>query len=241
MDGMKQRAGMKKFYRQAAIDAVEGGFAITLDGRAVRTPERRVLRAPSRALAAAVAAEWNAQGETIEPHSMPLTQLLNTMIDRMEEDRAPYVSALAAYGETDLVCYWAAQPRLLVEAQRAHWQPLLDWAEATYAARLKPVNGALYERQETAAIDALRRAIGALDPPALTVLQAVVPIFGSLVIGLALVAGRLDAETAFAASQVDETYQADLWGRDGQAEARRARLAHEVREAARFLSLMRAG
>lgn len=233
---------MKRFYKQAEIGAQAGAFQILLNGRAVRTPQRRLLTAPTDSLAQAVAAEWNAQGETIEPKTMPLTQLLNTMIDRMvgaEEgvDRTPFVEALAAYGETDLVCYWAEQPRLLVERQRAHWQPLIDWAEMQYGARLATTEGALPIRQDESAIDALRSAIAALDAPSLTVLQAVVPIFGSLVIGLALVSGRLDADTAFAASQVDENYQAELWGLVEEAEERRAKLRTEVREAARFLTL----
>jgi chaperone required for assembly of F1-ATPase len=228
---------MKRFYTRAEIRAENDGFQITLDGRAVRTPERRLLLAPTERLAREIAAEWNAQGETIAPKSMPLTQLLNTMIDRMGEDRSPFVEALAAYGETDLVCYWAEQPRLLVERQRAYWQPLIDWADSTYGARLVSTQTALHVKQEEAAIDALREAIAALDAPALTVLQAVVPIFGSLVIGLALVSGRLDADTAFAASQVDETYQAELWGMVEEAEERRAKLHAEVRDAARFLSL----
>lgn len=229
---------MKRFYKHAEAIAVEGGgFQIALDGRPVRTPQRRMLIAPTEALAREIAAEWNAQGEMIEPKSMPLTQLLNTLIDRMGEERSSFVEALAAYGESDLVCYRAAQPRLLVVRQRAYWQPLIDWAASAFGAHLVSTESALHVKQDEAAIDALREAIAALDTPALTVLQAVVPIFGSLVIGLALVTGRLDADTAFAASQVDEAYQAELWGMVEEAEERRAKLQGEVRQAARFLAL----
>jgi chaperone required for assembly of F1-ATPase len=231
---------MKRFYAAADIREDGEGFLVTLDGRGVKTPLRRSLVAPTRTLAEAVAAEWNAQGETIEPKSMPLTQLLNTMIDRVAEEPAAFVEAMAVYGETDLVCYWAEQPRLLVERQRAAWQPLLDWAASFCGARLVSTQSALHVPQDEAAIDALREAIAALDAASLTALQAVVPVLGSLVIGLALVAGRLDAETAFAASQIDETYQAELWGQVEEVVERRDRLLAEVREAARFLTLARA-
>jgi len=229
---------MKRFYRRADWVALEdGGHEVRLDGRPLRTPAKAALRLPGPALAEAVAAEWAAQGEEIEPHSMPITRLANSAIDRVAAHRAEVVEQVAGFAATDLVCYRAATPQELAARQKAAWDPLLAWAEEKLGAALRTTSGVIPVAQETGALATLRAPIEACDDFALAGLHGVVTAAGSLVIGLALAHGRLEAAAAWAASQVDEAFQIERWGEDAEAKAARAALKSALYDAARFLDL----
>lgn len=229
----------RRIYESVEVRGAEGGFAVTLDGRPVRTPTGHPLRLPTRALAQAIADEWAAQEETVRPPTMPLSQLAVTWIDKVTEGRAATVEAVARYAETDLLCYRAEEPDDLVDAQDAAWRPLLDWAASDLGARLTVTTGIVPVAQPEEAVAALRAAVEALDDVALTALSGAAAAAGSVVVGLALIAGRIDAAEAFAASQVDETHQAGRWGEDAEAADRRTRIRGDIEAAARFLALAR--
>lgn len=214
-------------------------FQIVLDGRPARTPVKRPLALPVRAAAEAVAAEWDAQGEEFEPTALRLTRLANTAIDRVAGNRPAVVAEVSRFGHTDLVCYRAAEPAELVRRQAEAWQPLVDWAETRHGARLAVTAGVVPTAQPAEGLAALTRAVEAYDDFALTALHAATAASGSLVIGLALGEGRIDSETAFAAACLDEQFQAEFWGVDAEAEARRAALKADIETAARFLALLR--
>lgn len=231
---------MKRFYRHAATLAVDAGFAVGLDGRLAKTPAKRDLVVPALALATAIAAEWNAQEAELRPAAMLLTRLANSAIDRDASRRAAVVRETANYAATDLVCYRTADQPALAARQQAIWQPLVDWAVLRYDAPLRVTAGVIPARQPEASLQAFAAAVAARDDFALTALQAVTMACGSLVIALALVEGRLDAAAAFAASQLDESFQIEAWGEDAEQTRRRRALAAEIGAAARFLSLLHA-
>ena len=230
---------MKRVYQDVAVVAGEGGFGVTLDGRPVRTPGRKPLGVASRALAEAIAAEWRAQGDKVEPATMPLTRLASTALDLVPERRPAIVGEVAGYAATDLVCYRAEAPAALVARQHAAWQPLLDWAAERFGAALAVTAGVLPQAQPGAALDALRRAVEAQDDLSLVALRAATAAAGSLVIALALLEGRIDAAEAFDISQLDETFQIERWGEDAEATRRRAALRDDLAQAAAFHRLHR--
>jgi chaperone required for assembly of F1-ATPase len=232
---------MKRAYREARTRQAGDGWGIALDGRPMRTPARHELVVPSAALAAAIAAEWDAQQDDIRPATMPLTRLAATAIDRTRTQRDLVIAEAANYAGTDLVCYRADHPPELVARQQAEWQPLLDWAMLRYDASLAVTSGVLPQPQSPAALKAFAAAIAAQDDFRLTALHAMTAACGSLVIALALLEGRLDATAAFAVSQLDETFQIEAWGEDAEAAARRHALAEDIVAAARFVELLDAG
>src|SRR5207302_1361327 len=203
---------MKRVYKQATARAAEGGWGVALDGRPMRTPAKHELIVPSAALAEAIAAEWDAQQDEIRPATMPLTRLAATAIDRTATQRALVVVETANYAGTDLVCYRAEHPPALIARQEAAWQPLIDWAIARYDAGLAVTSGIVPQPQAPATLKAFAAAVAAQDDFSLTALHMATAACGSLVIALALLEGRLDAEAAFAASQLDETFQIEAWG-----------------------------
>lgn len=225
---------MKRFWKQ--VDIAEGGIA--LDGKPVRTPGRAPLTLPTPALAEAVAEEWRAVAETIDPRTMPLTGLANAAIDRIAADPAPFAAGLARYGESDLLCYRAAEPEPLVARQQAAWDPLLDWARGRYDVHFETVTGIIHRAQPPATLARLGEAVAALDPFRLAGLSPVVTVSGSLVAALALLEGAADAEAVWRAAQIDEAWQEEQWGSDDL--ALRARAAHraDFDAGARFLSLL---
>lgn len=235
---------MKRFWDHAAVaPQPDGGFGVLLDGRPVRLPGGVTLLLPNPALAAAVAAEWNAAGGGARDAEMsmaevPLTRLVGTAQDRIAADPAPLVDGLAHYGTTDLLCYRAAEERL-VAAEAAAWQPLLDWAALHLDAPLRVTAGLMPVAQDPDALAALRRAVAALPPLELTALGVLVPALGSLVLGLAVLRGRLEALAAHELSTLDERFQEGFWGTDAEALARRQRIAGEVAVAARLVALSR--
>lgn len=233
---------MKRFYEQVSTaSAGDGnGFEVHLDGRGVRTPMRRPLQVPSAPLADAIAGEWRAQGEEIDVESMPLTRISATAVDRVADDRAGYIDQIAAFGGTDLVCYRAQAPAELVARQARIWQPMLDWAAATFGGELVVTDGLLPVDQPPESLARLRTAVADHDLYELAALGVVTSASGSLVVALALSKGHVDAATAFDVSQLDESYQVELWGEEAEAQARRDILRAEIDCAATFLELLRA-
>lgn len=234
---------MKRIYKTVTVSPTDGGggFAVLLDGQPLRSPGRRPIAVPARALAGAVAAEWDAQGDTVDARGMPMTGFAATVVDRVSPQRDFVLAELAGYGGSDLLCYLADEPAELTARQEAEWAPLRDWAEASLGARLAPTAGVMPVAQPPDSLAALRRAVEALDDWELAPLHTLTSITGSLVLGLAVLHGRLDAEAAYAASEVDEAYQVEHWGIDREAEQRRRARRAEVAQAAKFVELLRAG
>ncbi len=232
---------MKRFWDRAEVVAEAAGFAVRLDGKPLRLPGGAALVVESPALAAALAAEWQAaggaRGGEMGYADVPLTRLAGTLMERVAPDPAPVAAALAAYGESDLLCYRADAPEVLVRRQRERWQPWLDWAARELDAPLRVATGVMPLAQPAASLAALRARLARHSAPALTALGVAVPALGSLVLGLALAAGRIGAAEAAEAALLDELFQAELWGEDAAAAARRAELRAEVALAARFLAL----
>jgi chaperone required for assembly of F1-ATPase len=228
---------VKRFWTTASIAPGEGGFAIMLDNRPLRLPGGAVLRIEPEPLARAIAEEWQAAGAEMSFAETPLTRLAGTAQERIRPDPWPTIDAIARYGESDLLCYRAESPESLVRRQQEAWQPWLDWVAEAFDARLRVASGIVPIKQHRGTIAKLRQLVAGYDPYRLAGLGLAVPTLGSLVLGLALAEGRLGAEAAHALGALDELYQAELWGNDAEAEARRAGIAAEIAEAARFMEL----
>ena len=232
---------MRRFYKKAEAVRLPCGHGVALDGRSTKTPGKRDLIVPSGPLAAAIVEEWESQQGDLLPQTMPLTRLATTTLDRDAGQREMIVQQVAKYAATDLVCYRAARPPALAARQQAAWQPLIDWAVLRYDAPLTVTTGVIPRGQPKASLRAFATAVAELDDFALTALHAAAAACGSLVIALALLEERIDAEEAFAASQLDETFQIEAWGEDAEQAGRRGALAADITAAARFVSLLRAG
>lgn len=230
--------GAKRFWKLVEIGDAEGGFAILLDGRTVRTPGKKQLVAPTRAAASAAAAEWEAQEEHVDPAAMPVTRFLNTAIDRVQTNFDEVVADVAAYGESDLLCYRASAPEALRTRQAEAWDPPLAWAAETFGARLILTEGVMHTPQPAASTAALAQAVGDHAPYSLTALHDLVALSGSLVLGLAVAARALTAEEAWGVSRVDEDWQVEQWGVDEDAAATAAIKRAEFLFAAGFLKLL---
>jgi chaperone required for assembly of F1-ATPase len=228
---------MKRIYKEASAIPHEAGFTVALDGCPLRTPAKEKLVLPTRALAEAVAAEWAAQGEEVRPAEMPLMRLSSIALDIVAKRREQVIAEVAKYAETDLVCYRAPEQPELAARQQASWQKLLDWASLRFDAPFAVTSGVVPLPQSAATLHAMRSAVAAYATPELTALHAVTTACGSLVIGLALVEGEIDAAEGFAASQLDETFQIEHWGEDEIQTRRRAALEADIAAAARFLAL----
>lgn len=229
----------KRFYTTVDVRRDDDGWTVLLDDRPVKTPAGRLLVVPTQALAQAVAQEWDAQQDDIRPDAMAHSQLAITAQDRMCDDRDAVVAALSAFAASDLLCYRADAPETLVARQAALWQPPLDWAEKTLQARLAVTTGVLPIAQDDGAVAALGAAVADVAPWGLAVLGTVTPATGSLVLGLAHVRGDMDMDAVIEAAFVDETFQAERWGADEEAEARRQGLEADLRYADDFLRLLR--
>ena len=217
---------MKRFWKTAEAEPDGEGFTIRLDGRPVRTPRRNPLALPTRPLADAVAAEWNAVGETLDPRAMPLTGLANAAIDIVAPAKAAFAEGLAAYGESDLLCYRAESPAALVVRQAEAWDPVLDWARGRYDVHFEVTGGVIHRPQPPATLARLGEAVAARTPFELAALSPVVTIGGSLILALALAERAFDAEAIWDAMWVDELWQEEQWGADPlAAKAREARRA----------------
>lgn len=229
----------RRFWKKADIRPAEGGWEVVLDDKPVRTPGKHPLILPTEALARAIAEEWDAQSDVIDPNSMPLTRAANSAIEKVAPQFDDVAGMLADYGGTDLLSYRAEQPEDLVHAQAAGWDPLIDWAATDLQAPLRITHGVVPVTQDQASLNRLHDRVRTLDNFGLTALHDLVTLPGSLILGLAVIDGRLTAEQAFALSRIDEEHQAKLWGEDDEAraaaESRRAAMA----QAARFWALSR--
>jgi chaperone required for assembly of F1-ATPase len=233
---------MRRFWDRAWPEGVAGGWRVLLDGRPVRLCDGAPLLLATFRLADAVAAEWQQaggrNGGAMSYADVPLTRLAGTAQSRIAPNPEPVILQLARFGGADLLCYRAERPRALVRRQQECWQPWLDWAAEAYGVRLAVTTGVMHVTQEPQALAALARAVAACSPPALAALGVAVPALGSLVLGLALAAGRLAAGEAHELACLDELFQAGLWGEDGVALARRRRIGEEVAVAGRLLELV---
>jgi chaperone required for assembly of F1-ATPase len=224
----------RRFYEQVTVEDGEGGHAILLDGRPVKTPGRRPLAAPSAALARLIAAEWEAQREVVDPAAMPLTRLANSIIDGVAVAPAPVAAEVARYLGSDLVCYRAPGPEGLVTRQGRAWDPVLAWARDSLDARFLLAEGLVFVTQPRETLDAACAAIPR-DHWRLGAVNAITTLTGSALIALALAGGALSLEAAWGAAHVDEDWNMDLWGRDELALERRAYRFAEMRAAAALL------
>ncbi len=229
MKGVKGEIDQRpvRFYKDVAVAPAGGKWAVTLDGRTLKTPAKLPLHLPSQKLADVIADEWRAQGERIDLQSMFNTRLVNVVIDRTPESRTELAVEAARYAETDLVCHLSA-PGELRSRQETHWRPLRDWAAETLGVRLIAVEGILPAMQPAESIEAVRRHAAALDDFRLTGLVHAVALFGSAVIGLAVEQRRVTALEAHGISRVDEDYQESQWGQDAEAARRAERLQSEA-------------
>ncbi len=232
------KTGAKRFYKDVDVRAEAVGYAVLLDGRAMKTPAGATMVAPTRALADAIAAEWRGQGEVLKPEGMVLTKALNTALDRIAANRAAIVDELAKYAGTDLLCYRAESPAGLVQRQREAWDRWLAWADERFGARLAVTTGVGHIAQHADALARLSAAIEAHDSHRLIVLHTGVTIMGSAVLGLAFAAGAISADDALAAAEVDAAYQAELWGLDAEAEKARAHRLADLRASETYLKLL---
>lgn len=234
---------MKRFYKTAECDAHEQGFRILLDGRPVRTPGGRLLVAPSLSVARAVASEWEAQRETIDPAAMPLTQLVTTTIDIVGPGRVSLTESVVAYLDTDLLCYRAAQPEELAALQAQCRDPWLDWFARTFGTGLETTEGLRALKQPQKAREAVRERIESLDDGAFTILQAVTALSGSVVLGLACVARAIDTAGICAAMTVEERHKGSLYneavyGPDPHQEKQQKSVVRDLDAAELYLRLM---
>ena len=234
---------MKRFWDIATIEESAEGYGILLDGKVMHLPDGTVLRVGALPLARAIAAEWQAagggKGGDMSFADTRLTRLAGTAQRRIAPDPAPTIDAIARYAESDLLCYRAAEPEALVERQERSWQPWLDWAATRYEAPLRVATGIAYVKQHRGSVATLREVVASLDVSALAALGVAVPALGSLVLGLALAEGALDAATAHALGCLDELFQAEAWGQDAEAVARRGAIAVDIALAEQFLALTR--
>ena len=232
---------MKRFWDQATVVEEDGRYAIRLDGRPMRLPGGPALLLDSRKLADAIAAEWagagGAKGGTLTADDVPLTRIAGTAQERVAPDPAPVAQAIAAYGQTDLLCYRAEAPAELVRRQATLWQPWLDWAARSHGAKLRVAEGVMHVAQPNAAVAALHEAVSGRPPFVLAGLGILVPALGSLVLGLAVADGVLDAAAAHDLAILDELFQAEKWGEDREAITRRRHVAADIETAAHFMAL----
>jgi chaperone required for assembly of F1-ATPase len=226
----------KRFYREAVAGPGEGGFAVLLDGRPVRTPARRPLGAPTLPLAEAIAAEWTAQGEQIDPAAMPLTRIANSIIDGVADAREAVRAEIGQYLGSDLLCYRADQPERLVARQAELWDPVLAWMRERADARFVLAEGVIHVAQPPGTLAAAQALIPD-DAWPLGAVHVVTTLTGSGLLALALAHGRLSVDEAWAAANVDEDWNIVQWGEDDDARARRAAREADMRAAARVLAL----
>lgn len=229
---------MKRFWKDVSVREGEGGCAIDLDGRPIKTPARNALVVPTAELAYAIAGEWRDCGEEVDPRSMSLTGLANAAIDRVSAEPDVFAAGLAKYGEADLTCYRAEGPDALVRRQAESWDVLLDWARRRYDVDFKCSSGIMHVAQPDDTIAKLAHAVAILDPFRLAGLSPMVTIGGSLVAGLAVLEEAMPADSAWEAVSLDDRWQAEQWGADDEATAALDGRRADFLAAARFLELL---
>lgn len=226
----------RRFYEHAAAKPHEGGFALFLDGKVVKTPGRKPLAVVSRAVADALAAEWEGQGAEVDPSTMPVTRIVNSAIDHVAGEMAAVRAEIVKYAGTDLICYRAEAPEGLIAAQAAAWDPLVTWAREKFGARFILAAGVVPIRQDESAVAAIDHAVADFDALRLSALSTATTLTGSAVIALAVATGRLSVEEAWAVAHVDEDWQMAQWGRDEAAILVRALRWREMAAAELILS-----
>jgi chaperone required for assembly of F1-ATPase len=229
----------RRFYKKVAVTGTAAPFSVTLDERSLRTPLKRALDLPTRRLAEAVASEWAAQAEKIDPHSMPYTKLANTALDRVASDRERIMSEIVDFAGSDLVCYRAEKPRDLIERQAWAWQPVLDWARATFAAEFLVTEGIVHIEQPSRSLGAMRDHLGGKSHWALTALHNMTTLTGSALIAAMACDGAILPAEAWLAAHVDEDWQIEQWGSDEEARHRRDYRKREFDICLRFCDLSR--
>ncbi|MEM6903447.1 MAG: ATP12 family protein [Pseudomonadota bacterium] len=229
---------MKRFYRQAGLEEVAGGLNIVLDGRQVMTPTQQPLTVPSRALATAIAAEWDAQGDAVDMASMPMTGLGFAVLDHVAPNRDGIITQLRGYAETDLLCHFEDGDAGLMARQTASWQPVLDWARDTLELPLQPTTGIMPAAQDPTVVSGYGERLEAFDDWHLTGVSQAVSLTGSILLGLALIMREIGVKAAHQASLVDELYQAERWGSDEGAAVRRGQLQADLAITRRFVDLL---
>ncbi|MEM9734012.1 MAG: ATP12 family protein [Pseudomonadota bacterium] len=228
----------KRFYKVVAIAEVEEGFGVVLDERPVRTPGKALLASTSKDVADMLAGEWDAQGERIEPMTMPVTRLLNTAIDGVATEMQAVQEDIIRFAGTDLLCYRADGPDALVTRQMERWDPVLDWAQTALNARFELAAGVMHQPQPEATIAAFSTHVGMVnDPAVLAATHVMTTLTGSAIIAMAALKGELDLEMAWSIAHLDEDWNIEQWGEDEEAAARRAvrfrdmKAAYEVAQA----------
>jgi chaperone required for assembly of F1-ATPase len=229
---------VKRFWKAAAAVPEDGGWAIRLDGKLLRTPARKPLLVPSERLGRAIAYEWNDAGETVDPRKMPLTGLANAAIDRVAPDPQAFGAELAKYGESDLACYRAEGPRPLVDRQERSWDQLLAWARRRFDVDFCTTSGIVHVPQPEPTVRQLGHAVAANDSFRLAGLAPLVTIGGSLVAALGVLEGALTPDSAWDAVTIDEQWQREQWGLDAEAEGALEAKRCDFLAAARFLELL---
>ena len=231
---------MKRFWKEVTVDAADGGFAVLLDGKPVKTPARHSLSVPTEALAEAIAEEWRAIEGDIDPRVMALTGLANAAIDRVAPDKLTFAKGLARYAESDLTCYRATGPRQLVTVQEMAWDALLGWARRRYDIDFATTHGVTHVAQPAGTVEQLNHAVEALDAFHLAGLSPLVEIGGSLVAALALLEGAITPGQAWDAVSIDERWQIEQWGADEEAEQTIENRRRDFLAGAQFLELLEA-
>jgi chaperone required for assembly of F1-ATPase len=230
----------KRFYKNVAIkDEGEGGAALQLDGKQVRTPGKASLMLPTQDLAEAVGAEWRGQGERIDPATMPLTKLANSAIDGDKGREQAVIDDILAYAASDLLCYRAEGPKGLVASQAKHWDPVLGWAKATLDAPFSLAEGIVHVAQPPASLERIRAELKRFDAFSLAALHVMTTLTGSALLALAVALGKLTPEEAWRAAHVDEDFQISQWGEDEEAARRRAHRRRDFDAALRLIALLR--
>ena len=230
----------KRFYKTASVVPIEGGFAVHLDGKPVRTPGKALLALPTEAAAVLVAGEFAEQGETINPVTMPVMRLVNTAIDGVASDPQAVLEDILRFASSDLLCYRADAPQGLVERQNEQWDPVIDWARTTLGARFNLAEGIIHVEQPRETIAVLGSHLNQrAEPLRLAAIHLMTSLTGSALLALAVDFGELDAETAWAAGHVDEDWQIEHWGQDAEAVARRAARKRDMMAAVSLLEALK--
>lgn len=229
---------MKRFYENAAVISTDQGFSVELDGREVKTPDKRPNLSPTKAMADVICAEWNEQENKVVPDSMPTAKMQNTAIDRVDVRRDDLIAELVKYADTDLLCYHSEFPEDLAARQNKLWHPLLDWVAKNHDVTLKVTSGIIHVEQDGTQLEKLGKFLHTLDSFSLTAFYNITTLCGSVSIALNVFGGNITVDQAWAAAQLDDNYQIEQWGIDDEAKIRQDNMKAELDTAVLFLDLI---
>ena len=205
-----------RFYKQATVEQIDGGFTVLLDGRKLTTPLRKALLLPNAASAQIIADEWNGQPKQLDPNLMPITRLMNVVIDKANDSRGAMIEEIQKYASTDLLCYMVSSPAPIVKKQDELWQPVLNWVKSEYGLEFEIMLDSLETAQTTETLEKVGAIANDMDDLYLTTFSFMTQVLGSAILALALIKGTLDAETAFKAIRIEEDHNATIWGYDDE-------------------------